>query len=103
MAFFSCREQVLLFHIATWALVVEAWGSTPWEHMGSSQTRDRTCVSYIDRQILNQWTTREVPLYLNFKDTFIEMQFTQDTICSFKLYSSVAFRRVTGMCSHSHS
>ena len=27
----------------------------------SSQTRDQTCVPYISRQILNHWTTREVP------------------------------------------
>ena len=108
-AFSSCREQVLLFHIAMWVSVVGAWGSTPGEHMGSSQTSDRTCVSYINRHILNQWTTREVPLHLIFQDAFIETQFTQDTICSFKLYSSVVFSIVTGisivtgMCSHSHS
>ena len=28
-------------------------------HVGSSQTRDLTCVSCIARQILNHWTTRE--------------------------------------------
>ena len=28
-------------------------------HMGSSQTKDRTCVLCIARQILNHWTTRE--------------------------------------------
>ena len=28
--------------------------------MGSSQTRDQTCVPCIGRQILNHWTTREV-------------------------------------------
>ena len=30
-------------------------------HVGSSRTRDRTCVPCIGRRILNQWTTREVP------------------------------------------
>ena len=30
--------------------------------VGSSQTRDRTHVSCIGRRILNQWTTREVPM-----------------------------------------
>ena len=29
-------------------------------HVGSSETRDKTCVPYIGRQILNSWTTREV-------------------------------------------
>ena len=31
----------------------------PWQ-MGSSQTRDRTYIPCIDRQILNHWTTRAV-------------------------------------------
>ena len=30
-------------------------------HMEFSQTRDRTHVACIARQILNHWTTREVP------------------------------------------
>ena len=29
------------------------------QHVGSSWTRDRTCVPYVDRRILNYWTTRE--------------------------------------------
>ena len=29
-------------------------------HVGSSRTRDQTCVSYIARQILYHWVTREV-------------------------------------------
>ena len=32
----------------------------PW-YVGSSWTRDWTCVPCVGRQILNQWTTREVP------------------------------------------
>ena len=35
----------------------------PW-HVGSSWTRDRTCVSCIGRRILNHCTTMEVPLCL---------------------------------------
>ena len=42
-----------------------AWAYYPW-HVGSSQTRDWTCVPCISRQILNQWTTREV-LFRLFK------------------------------------
>ena len=30
------------------------------QHVGSSQTRDRTCVPCISRHILNCWTTREI-------------------------------------------
>ena len=33
------------------------------QHVGSSRTGDRTCVSFIGRQILNHWTTRQVCLY----------------------------------------
>ena len=31
-------------------------------HVGSSQIRDQTCVPFIDRQTLNHWAPREVPL-----------------------------------------
>ena len=31
-------------------------------HVESSQTRDRTCVRCIGRQVLNHWATREVLL-----------------------------------------
>ena len=34
-------------------------GLTAPRHVGSSQTRDRTLVPCIVRQILNHWTTRE--------------------------------------------
>ena len=30
----------------------------------SSLTRDRTCVPYTGRQILNHWTVREVPMHI---------------------------------------
>ena len=35
-------------------------------HMGSSRTRDRTGVRCIGRWVLNQWTTRKVPLLTLF-------------------------------------
>ena len=34
--------------------------SCPLQHVGSSHTRDQTCVPCIGRQILNHWNTREV-------------------------------------------
>ena len=47
----------------------ELWlmGLTSPRHVGSSWTGDGTCVSCIGRQILNHWSTREVPSlkYLN--------------------------------------
>ena len=37
-------------------------GSVAPQHVGSSWTRDQTCVPYTGREILNHWTTREVPI-----------------------------------------
>ena len=36
-------------------------------HDFSSPTRDQTCIPCIGRQILNHWTTREVP-FITFLD-----------------------------------
>ena len=47
----SKQRDQLLWHMGLAAL----------QHMGSSLTRDRTYVLYIDRWILNHWPTREVP------------------------------------------
>ena len=47
----SKQRDQLLWHMGLAAL----------QHMGSSLTRDRTCVPHIDRWILNHWSTREVP------------------------------------------
>ena len=47
----------------TWAQQLRHTGlMLPW-HVESSWTRDRTSVPCIGRQILNHWTTREVPLW----------------------------------------
>ena len=54
------------FFIAVASLVEHAL--VVLQHMGSSQTRDRTLVPYLCMQILNHWTTREVPLPLFFFD-----------------------------------
>ena len=40
--------------------VVVVPGLVAPQQVGSSQTRDRTHVPCIDRQVLNRWTTREV-------------------------------------------
>ena len=60
-AFSSCSEQGLLFHCGSWAFYC-VW-STGWvapRHVGSSRTREGTCVPCIGRQILNRRTTREI-------------------------------------------
>ena len=40
------------------------------QHVGSSQTRERTCVSCAGRRVLNHWTTTEV-LSMLFKAHFL--------------------------------
>ena len=40
------------------------------QHVGSSWTRDQTCVPCVGRQTLNYWTTREVQWALLFKSSF---------------------------------
>ena len=52
----------------------------PW-HVGSSRTRDRTCVRCIGRWTLNNCTTREVPSYVYFYDLYSSSSFFQ--ACSF--------------------
>ena len=37
----------------------------PW-HVESPQTRDQTCVSCIGRQVVNHWTTKEIPIFFSF-------------------------------------
>ena len=54
---FSCYGARAL---ATWAWQLWFVGLVASGHVASSQTRDRTSVPCIGRQILNHWTTREV-------------------------------------------
>ena len=60
--FSPCRAQAL--RVQTQKLWCIGWLSS--RHVGSSCTRDQTCVPCIGRQIPNHWTTREVqtPLLL---------------------------------------
>ena len=78
LVFSSCGERELLTRcsaqalIAAVSLLVErglrgAWAQQFWrtdlvalQHVGSSQTRDRTRVPCTGRQVLNHWTSREV-------------------------------------------
>ena len=46
---------------STWAQQLWRMGLVTPRHVGSSRTRDRTCVPCIGRRILNHCTTREVP------------------------------------------
>ena len=61
-----CREQAL----GTPVQWLQHIGLVALQHVESSQIRDRTCVLWIDRWILNHWTTREVS-----GSTFIDHQF----------------------------
>ena len=57
--FSCCRAQALGHRVSG----VAHSGLVASRHVGSSQTRDRTPVPCIGRQILNHWTTRETPLF----------------------------------------
>ena len=51
-----------------------------FQHMGSSQTRDWTCVPCIGKWILNHWTTREVWLYA-YLSTSTTTSFLMASLC----------------------
>ena len=58
----------LLIVVASLVAELGMWPPELWcaalvapPHVGSSQTRDGTCIPCIGRWILNHWTTREVP------------------------------------------
>ena len=66
VGFSSCNTQVRwLWHRGA-RMPAQQLGHTglvaPW-HVGSSWTRNQTCVPCMGRQILNHWTIREVPRY----------------------------------------
>ena len=46
------------------------WGLVAPQHVGPSRVRDQTCVPLTRRQILNHWTTREVPVLECFQELF---------------------------------
>ena len=55
----------------TQASLVVALGVSFFKTCGISQTRDRTHVTCIDRQILILWTTREALLFLSFDGSIL--------------------------------
>ena len=59
---------IYLLSSCTFFVLVALW------HMESSWTRNQTHVSCIDRQILNHWTTKEVPI--NFSDKMVVILIT---------------------------
>ena len=77
-AFSSCCKQGLLFisehrlqstHTHSRAhRLQQLWrsGLVGLGHVGSSRTRDQSCVSCISKQILNQWATGEVLVLIYF-------------------------------------
>ena len=61
---FSCREQAVDMQASEVAVPrLELWhmGLVALQHVGSSQTRDWTCVSCAGRWIPYYWATREAP------------------------------------------
>ena len=81
-AFSSCNEWGLHFvmvHglLSLWSSDSRAQPQKLWHtgivalrHVESSQSRDRTCVPHIDRQILGHWTTREFCITVSIVDTY---------------------------------
>ena len=69
---FSSLWLLLLRSMDSRAQAQSLWhtGFVAPRHVGSSRTRDRTCVLSISRQILNHWTARETP-QLHFKWGFL--------------------------------
>ena len=68
---------------------------SPW-HVVSSQTRDRTRVSCIDRWITNHWTTREAPAFEFREDTI------QSTIpAAWKIWDAESNRHLWAETLHS--
>ena len=69
--------------------------AAPW-HVGSSQTRARTRVPCISRQILNHCATREAPKAFKFEKklapfriwNFVDTFFSKN-LCKFQTYSGV--------------
>ena len=103
----ECLELLLLFKIIFWGcagsllslIVVQGLKGTQaqwlWlegyvapQHVGlRSLTRDWTCVPCIGRQVLNPWTTREVPLeFLRDKETNSWWQLTSVVNLLFVVY-----------------
>ena len=55
-------SSMQIFHCGVWASLYLWMGLDTLQHVDfSSPTMDRTCIPCIGRQILNHWTTREVP------------------------------------------
>ena len=71
---FSLGWLLLLWSAAlgVWASLVMAHDLVAPPHVGSSQTRDRTHVPGIGRWILNNCTTREVPITIFFLTSLLE-------------------------------
>ena len=66
-----------LWHAGSKAQAQQLWhtGLVAPPHVGSSQTRDRTCVPCIGRRILNHCATREVqqPAFLNLAHHYTKL------------------------------
>ena len=60
--------------------VVVVHGLVALWHVGSSQTRDQTCVPCLGRHILNHYTTREVPSIRFLKCLFFNLSMSSGTI-----------------------
>ena len=56
-----CELLILVASLVAWSQLVWLMGLIAPGNLGSSWTRDRTCVPCTGRWILLHWTTRDVP------------------------------------------
>ena len=58
-------SAVAAHQLSLWSI-----GSVALQQVGSSQTKDQTCIPCFGRQILNRWTTREVDDFTSLNLSF---------------------------------
>ena len=68
---------MLGLHTALWVSLVVVTKLLCLRHVGSSQTRDRSPVLCIVRQILNHWTSSEAPGLTDFDSTSLQRMRTE--------------------------
>ena len=73
---FRCSSRAAADH---WSVVGHT-GLVALLHVGSSWTRNQTCVPWIVGAILNHWTTREALQRLFITQHFMEDTFTSDSV-----------------------
>ena len=83
----SLRCWVVAWGLQSWRAQQLSMASVALRHVGSSQTRGWTCVPYTARQLLNHWTTRQVPIKCILSVEFDEFWSMDAPMCMFAAQS----------------